>query len=241
MSVTVADIKTVVASQLHKDLTATEDDSSVEIWVLRALRHMQRHDFECWREEFRLALTAGTYEYPYTSTVWGASGSEAALVRPLRIDGNSVRYSGTNLIWRESMYDMDIALGSPRWKDGNNNGTPLYVTEKSQGLIIGAPPDQNFVDSNPAMQGYYFRGEDLKTSGFEDVALAMYDDFFEHAVNLSNVFGMQQEDDTEFRAMLQFWNQNDLVEMRSYDHAPRSDEPIQMPSWGLYVEGEWEV
>lgn len=240
MSFTVSDMKPYVAAQAHKNVRAaagSTSDNDVERWILRAIRFAQRHDFECWRAEFQLDLTAGTYLYPYSSAVWNGS----ALTRPLRLDGSDegVGYGSSQYLkWVATIKRMDEVLGGHSWKrDTTKRGTPNYFSEMQQSLVIGVPPSQDFIDTNPSLYGYYYRGEDLSTSGFEDVALAAYDDFFEHLVNLSLVFATQQEDDTEFNTLLQYWLQHDLVEMRGYDHVSSDDEPIPAPPFATYVEG----
>lgn len=238
MPFTINNVIPYVAEQAHKNPDATsgsETDTTLLRWVLRAIRFMQRYDFECWREQWALTLTAGTYQYNYTDTVWTA----AALTRPLRIDGNSIRLNASdqNLGWVPSIQRMDEHLGGA-WKDsGTGNGSPSLATEMSQALIIGVKPSQSFITSYSPLRGYYYMGEDLSSANYRTTNLAMYDDFEEHLINLALVFAMQQTDDTEFRTMLQFWLQNDLVEMRGYDHVPVDDEPIPAPSWAAYVDG----
>ena len=238
MAITVTQIKTHVTEQAHKDLGATSgsaDDNTVERWVLRAIRYMQRYDFECWRNEFSLTLSAETYNYPYASAIWTA----AALTRPLRIDGSdgAVGYGTSQwLKWKPTIKEIDVALGGHSWKR-IGSGTPTYFSQMGQSLILGCRPSSDFVASYPTLYGYYYRGEDLSSSGFEDNDLAMYDDFFEHVINLAMVFALQQTDDSEFRTQLQYWLQSDLVEMRGYDHVPSDDEPIPPPPFARLVDG----
>ena len=235
MPFTINDAKPFLAEQAHKQTDASagsEADLTLRRWIVRAIRYMQRFDFECWREEFSLTLTADDYQYQYTDTVWPT----AALTRPLRFDGNSIRYADTYLQWVPTIHRLDERLGGPNWKQ-SGNGTPTLVTELSQGIIIGQRPSSSFVADYPLLRGYYYRGEDTTGSGFETTNLAMYDDFFEHLLSLSLVFALQQEDETEFQAMLQYWVRHDLVEMRGYDHVPVDDEPIPSPGWALWVEG----
>ena len=234
MSITVTDLKTVVAAQAHKVLSLTDHDTAVESWVLRAIRYAQRFDFECWRQEFSLTLTALTYVYPYASAIWPA----AALTRPLRLDGDSLEYGdNSSLAFQQSATFLDNALGGPAWKRSATGGTPQYFTERAQSLIIGARPSTEFVADHPLLYGYYYRGEVLSGSGFEDLDLAMYDDFYEHIVTLALVFALQQEDDTTFQTQLQYWLQHDLPLMRGYDHIIEEDEEVPAPEWALYVEG----
>jgi len=197
---------------------------------------MQKYDFECWRNEFALSLTGLTYQYPYTSAVW----SGAALTRPLRFDGNSVRYQSTHLRLVPSISRIDEMLGAA-WKDSADGGTPRYVTEMAQSMVFGARPSLAFVVTNPTVAGYYYRGEDLSTDGYESANLAMYDDFRPYLEELALVFALQQVDDTEFRTMLQQWDKLTLPEMRGYDHIPVDDEPISAPSWASDVDGNEDV
>ena len=238
-TLTITDIKAHVFEQSHKDSSASAgstDDNTVERWILRAIRYMQRHDFECWRNEFEVALTAGTYRYLYTDAAW--NGDSTALVRPLRLDGNSVRYGKSLLKWAPSIRALDERMGGPSWKDSDDDGgTPSWVSEMGGGLVIAGKPIQAFIDVNASLKGYYYKGEDLSTSGFENLGLAMYDDFFEHIVNLALVFAMQQTDDSEFRTLLGDWRNNDLVEMRGYDHVSSDDESVPAPLWATFVDG----
>lgn len=238
MPFTINNVLPYVAEQAHKNPDASsgsETDTTLLRWVLRAIRFMQRYDFECWREQWSCTLTAGTYQYNYTDTVWAG----AALARPLRIDGNSIRLNATDqyLEWVPSIQRLDERLGG-QWKDsGTANGSPTLATEMSQALIIGVKPSSTFVTNYSPLRGYYYRAEDLSSSGYRTTDLAMYDDFMEHLINLACVFAFQQTDDTEFRTQLQFWLERDLPEMRAYDHVPMDDEPIPAPAWAAYVDG----
>lgn len=239
MPFSINDIKPTIAEQAHKNslaATGSTTDTSLTRWIVRAVRHMQHYDFECWRNEFILTVAADDYHYLYTDAVWQG----AALVRPLRLDGNSIRASGQRqpLLWAPSINRIDEILGG-QWKEvaADGGGTPSYVTEMAQGLIVAAVPDAAFVAAHPTLRGYYYRGEDLSTSGYEDLDLKMYDDFRVHLENLALVFALQQGDDTEFRSLLQHWDQYELPEMRGYDHAISDDEPIQGPSWAGDVDG----
>ena len=237
MPFSIDDCKPYVLEAAHKNVSASSGsvtDVSARRWLERAIRYMQRFDFECWRNEFTLTLTAEDYHYLYTDAVWTA----AALTRPLRLDGNSIRYGGTNLLWRPTIQRLDEELGGPDWKDSaTSGGTPQYVTEMRQGLVLGAKPGSSFVTGNPTLRGYCYRGEDLSTVGYEATDLMMYDDFQEHLINLACVFAFQQVDDTEYRTQLDFWLNRDLVEMRGYDHGPVDDEPIPAPEWAANVDG----
>lgn len=239
MSFTIDDVRTHVLEQAHKNVSAVSGSvtyNSATRWIQRAIRHFQTHDFDCWKQEFILTLTAGTYIYPYTSAVWPT----AALTRPLRLDGDSIRPYGARdpLIWVDSVQRMDEYLGGGQWKELGTTGTIDYVSERAQSIITGPAPDAAFIADSPTLRGYYFRGEDVSDT---DANLAMYDDFFEPLTELSLVFGTQQVDDTEFRTLLQLWEDRHLTELRGYDHVRRADEPIQAPSWARYVDDAEDV
>ena len=98
MPFTINNVLPYIAEQAHKNPDASsgsETDTTLLRWVLRAIRFMQRYDFECWREQWSLTLTAGTYQYAYADAVWA---SAAALTRPLRIDGNSVGLNASDSV-----------------------------------------------------------------------------------------------------------------------------------------------
>jgi len=226
MAFSIDDIRPPVAEELHKETSLTAEALTVNRWIFRAIRGIQRLDFECWKNEPELTLTPGTYRYPYTSSIWTA----AALTRPLRIDGNSFRYGDTSLVWRESIGRIDRFLGGASWKDSTaSGGSPQYITEMGQAIIVGKKPDTTFVTANPTLKGYYFRGEDLSDTTAD---LAMYDDLQEYVIDLAKIIGAHQEDDNAIGLLVNQWVQRHEVEMRAYDHAPREEEPIQSPSWG---------
>jgi len=231
MAFAIDDISPHVAEELHKETSLPDEATTVNRWIFRAIRAIQRLYFECWKEELSLSLTAGTYRYPYTSAIWGG----AALVRPLRIDGNSFRYGSNPLSWRESIGRLDRVLGGPEWKDtASTGGTPRWVTEMAQCIIIGVKPDSDFVSDNPTLGGYYFRGEDLSDTS---VDLKMYDDLQDYVIDLAKTIGAHQEDDNALGLLVSQWVQKHEPDMRAYDHAPREEEPIQPPSWGAHVYG----
>jgi hypothetical protein len=239
MSFTINDIKDTVAAQAHRptgSASGSVTDSHLNRWITRAIRKMQQYDFDCWRNEFTLTMSQDVYHYLYTDTAW----SGAALVRPLRLDGNSIRPAGQSrpLQWTDTIQRIDEVLGG-QWKEvgTDGGGTPTYVTEMAQGLIVGAVPDSSFIATSSTMRGYYFRGEDLSTSGYEDLALKMYDDFRVYLEELALVYSLQQEDDSEFRSLLQYWESATLPNMRGYDHVIRDDEPIPPPGWAMDVHG----
>ena len=73
MPFSIDDCKPYVLEAAHKNVSASSGsvtDVSARRWLERAIRYMQRFDFECWRNEFTLTLTAEDYHYLYTDAVW---------------------------------------------------------------------------------------------------------------------------------------------------------------------------
>jgi len=235
------DVRVHIGSRVHKDVSSStgDDYSDVTLWIVQAAKYLQRmNDWTCHKQEFSLTLTAGTYEYPYSSAVW----SGAALVRPRKIQMDAIRQidSSRRLTFVDEIEEVDRLLGS-QWRDANTQDVvPRYATIRGNSLIVAGKPSASFISDYPTLEGYYYRGEALVTSAadWETTDFEFFDDFYMDVVDLAIIFGMQQEDETEFRTMLQQWNSNRLPELRGYDHTPSSDEQIATPGWYGSVEGE---
>jgi|ETNvirenome_6_85_1030632.scaffolds.fasta_scaffold01043_3 hypothetical protein len=235
------DIRPHIGDRVHKDVstTGTDDYLHVTRWIIQAGYHLQRiNDWTCHKQEFSLTLTAGTYAYAYTDTVWDG----AALVRPRKLQVDSIRRVNSNkrLIWRDEAEEIDRDLGG-NWKDSASANTVSdYASLRGNSLIIAGKPSSDYVSSHPTLEGYYYRGEDFDSSGgdWETTDFAFHSDFFMDHVDLCIIFGMQQEDESEFRTMLAHWDRTRLPELRGYDPTPHSDEQIHVVDWYGAVEGE---
>ena len=227
-------IKTAVALRAQKDISqsGSDDDDDVKSAVISAIRHITGscgQDWPCQKKEFTLsssttpALTAGTYAYAMRTLL-------SDFRKP---QSDSIRYGNTLLEWVDQIEEIDRRLG-PQWKDSSaSNGTPRYVTMLNNNLILAGKPSSSFVSNE--VKGYYYAREALSTSDsatWLTTDLMLYEDLFFFVVELSLVFLLQQEDDSNFTALLQVWEQKHLVELRGYDESPHSDERLEAPLWG---------
>jgi len=236
-----SDVRSHVGGRVHKDVSSStgDDYTDVTLWIVQAARYLQRvNDWTCHKEEFSLTLTASTYIYPFSSAVW----SSAALTRPRKIQGDSIRPIGTNnnLRWVDEIEEIGRLLGG-QWRDSaTGDVVPKYATSRSNSLIVAGKPSAAFIADFATLEGYYFQSEQLDTSStdWETTDFAFHEDFFMDLVDLSVTFGLQQEDESEFRTMLQQWNQVRLPELRGYDETPHSDEQLETVGWYGSVEGE---
>ena len=233
------DIRDHIGDRTHKDVddSGTDDYVHVTRWMVQAGRHLQRvNDWSCHKEEFSLTLSEGVYKYAYAAAVWGG----AALVRPRKFQGDSIRPVNTKrtLKWRDEIEEIDRGLGG-QWRDSATaNTTPQFVSMMGNQLIVAGKPSAGFIADFATLEGYYYLSEDFVTSGddWETTDFKFYDDFFMDHVDLCIIFGMQQEDESEFRTMLAHWDRTRLPELRGYDPTPHSDEQLNRVGW--VAEGE---
>jgi hypothetical protein len=238
MSFTAQEVMASIAVRAHKDISTagSDDDLDVKEWVKQAIRHIQKaDDWRCQKINFSLttattpALTAGTYAYALPTLI----------PRYRKLLGNSVRYGGHGLDWKENSEDIDDALG-PQWKDGSKSGSPGCVTVVGNDLWVAPNPSDAFITANGAtgISGYCYTGEDVAstTAGgdaadWEDVALRFPDDFYMEVVDVAMIFALQTEDDSDFQTLLNQWERIGLTRLRGYDEVPLTDEQVPLPIW----------
>ena len=228
---TPTDVKVIVAARGHKDVSTagTDDDTHVNYWLRQAIRYVQQvNDWPCHKTIFSITLTADDYDYDLTTL----------LTRFRKIDGSSVRSNKRFYAWVDEIEEIDAQLG-PAWKDSaSGGGTPQFASLMGQQLILAQKPDAAFVASNPTVDGYYFMGEDVTSASWLTTELKLYEDFFDDIIEMALIYGLQQEDDSEFRSQMSYWVNHRLPGLRGYDPTVLSNEVISGPD--LWVEGSSE-
>ena len=214
-------------SHLGIDDENSDDYADVLAAVRLAVRYLQRvNDWDCHKDDWSLtastspALTAGTYKYD---------------MRTLKTDFRKLQagavYWGDNssrMEFHEQVEEIDRVMG-PQWKRTSaNNGNPVLAAMMGQQLILAPKPSQAWITANAEIYGYYYKAESLTTVG---ATLLFYEDFFEPLTEISLIYLLQQEDDADFRSLLQHWEQSRLQEMRGYDPSPQSTQQVAVPPW----------
>lgn len=237
---TPAELKTDVALRVHKDISTadTDDDQDVESWVLQSIRHISGsvgQDWECQKKEWTLssastpALTGNTYAYSLR-TLFGTAG-----LKYRKLQSDAIRYGGTMLEYVDEMEEIDRRLG-PAWKDVADGGSPRYASVMGNNLILAPVPGTSFA-AQKTIAGYYYAEEKLEdadgdTAGdWKNEELMLFDDLRFFVVELAVVFGLQQEDDSNYGRALDTWERKHMTELRGYDQSPHSNEQLEGPLW----------
>lgn len=235
---TLWDIMQPVARRAHKVIAAadaTSDDYlDVLAWVQEAVRYLTKvNNWECHKAEWELttattpALTAGTYSYALRTLK-----SDYRLLQ-----GDAVYYADYRLEFYAEIAEVDRRLGGPRWKRAAGaSGVPLYASLLGNSLVLAPKPSAAFVSQygTDGLYGYYWRSEAVSDVS---ATLFLYDDFFPDLVEVSLIFGLQQEDDAESRTQLNLWESKRLPLLRGHDPAPMSDDQVDTAAFALGVEG----
>jgi hypothetical protein len=233
---TLLEIMDPVSRRAHMSI---EDDGSdyyadVLAAVRLAVRYLQGvNDWSCHKAMWSLtasttpALTAGTYEY--------AMRTLNSDFRKIQADAIHWGNNGTPLFFYDEIEEFGRRIG-PEWKrSATANGSPELATMMGQSLVIGPKPSQAWITINGEIHGYYYRAESLTTVG---ATLLMYEDFFEALVEVALIYLLNQEDDSDFRALLQHWEQSRLQELRGYEPSPQSTEQVSTTAWaGAFNNG----
>jgi hypothetical protein len=227
-----SDIRSAVSDRVHKniDQTGTRAYTQATRWIQQGVRYLQGvNDWACHKNEFSLTLANDDYDYAFSASSWPT----AALTRPRKLQGDSIRYGSHFLEWKDQVEEIDRLLG-PQWKDSaTTSATPRYATTYANQLVIAPKPSSAFVTANSLLNGYFFQGEDVTSTNWEDSDLVFYEDLFMPLVDICNIFGMHQEDESALNIMLQRWERLELPNVRGYDFVLHSDEPIEVPDLGI--------
>jgi len=231
---TYGDLLNRVARRGHKTRSRSDEEQDIQHWVTAGIERVENE--MAWPhlgDDFTITLAADTYEYDLPNSIY-------------RIDEESMRYAGEGSYLKHERRpaNIDGVLG-PTWRDsGTDASTPEYWCLVGQKLWIGPKPSTAFVAANPTIYGYGWKSDLYAISQISDTtdstevdAVSLFVPLFlrELYVMAALAEGLQQEDDPEWRAIDDKYN-NIIIRIRGDQNVVRVNTRPQVPDWVYLME-----